>query len=882
MKKNIRFVYGLLSVFLMALATCPAMGQKLIQKKLEKEDYKLWSKLQSDKISDRGNWVSYYLKYELYLDTLFVQNTNSKLKYSFASSSNGRFSGENLFACLDKNKKLHLLDLISGRMQEISDVKKYDFSSDGQKIITLESSDDGSFNLCIRNSDGKLLNSMKNTEDYEINNTGDELLYVQLQQELSSVYILSLDRKITNKKLIIKISAQIKSLTWSKDSNAAAFYAVNSNSSELYYYNYSKENIFALKSLPTKLFNNKIIAENAGVPLKISDDNTAVFFCYVNSIANELSRPTAEIWNSSDKYLYPANKMSESYNKPFLGVWQPLTMLVRPLSSEKLPWAALTGNQNYTILADPSQYEPQYDQFAPMDYYIMNTFSGEKELLIQNQSGFSSHMNFSPNGRYICYYKGESWLVFDIQEKRHINIIAGIKTAFQSHKEDAVAGENNVYAFQGWSSDGHSFLICDQYDIWQIYLNGKSAVRLTCGREKKIRFRLQSKADEKHSKFNYSGTNGLSFDLDKKNILEAYDTVNGSSGYYILDSKNGLLPLIFDNAHISKILKAKYLDTYSFVSENFDKSPAILIMKANKSSIKILVETNRQQKNFYWGFSEMIHYTNSQKKTINGALFYPANYNPSITYPMIVYIYEKLSNKLHHYEAPCFRNPGGFNINHYTSNGYFVLMPDIVYEMGNPGVSAAECVENAVKSIIDKGIIDQSKIGIIGHSYGGYETNFILTCSNLFTAAVSGSGISDNIFVNFTINPFSFNSEIWRFENQQYRMGVSLYENTPAYIRNSPLLNAQKINTPLLIWTGKNDSTVKPEQSTAFFLALRRLKKKSIMLQYPDEGHSLSSQSAKEDLNNKIMEWFDFYLKGKPRMAWISNNKQESYSIINQ
>ena len=149
----------------------------------------------------------------------------------------------------------------------------------------------------------------------------------------------------------------------------------------------------------------------------------------------------------------------------------------------------------------------------------------------------------------------------------------------------------------------------------------------------------------------------------------------------------------------------------------------------------------------------------------------------------------------------------------------------------------------------------------------------------MFAAAVSGAGVSDNIRGYFTVNSEFNNAEIWRFENQQYRMNGSFYEDKESYLRNSPVFNADKVNTPILIWTGKNDNNVKPEQSTAFFLALRRLNKKSIMLQYPNEGHTLLSLNAQEDLNSKVMEWFDYYLKGEYPKEWLTSSNEKKSNL---
>jgi len=873
MKKNLTLVYRILSVLILELVTCPILGQELIPKQLTRKDYKSWSKLRSDKISDNGNWVSYLLTYDSAEDTLFVKNTNSQLSYNFPNSSYGFFSNENIFASLDKTKNLNVLNLNSGAIKSIPNVAKFNFSTDSEYLITHESDNAGSQNICFRKKDLKVQMIIKNVQDFQINETANILIFSRLDQIGFSVGIINLNLKLIKTDLVIETGGEVKNLTLSKDGTCAAFYAIENNFSGIYFYNRKNKKLSILKSLHNEKFNSKIIAESQDIPLKISDDNSAVYFSYKSSDKITADREFPEIWGYRDKYLFPYRKLSESYNKPYLAIWKPTTMKVLPISSEKFSWAALTGNSGFAVIADPSKYEPQYDLNPPMDYFILNTNTGQKELFLSRQSGLSSHMNFSPNGRFICYYKNKRWQLYDLILKKHRNVSANIQTDFQRSKEDSMGGGDMLYGFQGWTSDCRSFIVRDKYDLWQIFLFEKRARRLSKGKEQEITFNLYSKDRDSKEIPNYSGAKIQSINLKDKNILAAYDHRNDASGYYLFDSKRGLHPLILKKSLVSRILKAKKNDKYSFESENFNISPSILFKASDTATVKTIVETNLQQKKFKWGFSEVINFKNSQNKYLKGALFYPAGYDPKIKYPMIVHIYEKQTQKLHKYETPSFRNQGGFNITELTSNGYFVFLPDIEYERGNPAISASDCVISAVKMILSKGIVNPSKIGLIGHSFGGYETNFILTQSNLFAAAISGSGVSDNINCYFTLNREFNNAEIWRFENQQFRMGASFYDDRIAYLKNSPLLYADKINTPLLIWAGKNDNNVRPEQSITFYLALRRLGKKAVMIQYPGEGHVLFSNMAKEDLTDRIRDWFDYYLKGEEPKQWISENK---------
>ncbi|MBP1222347.1 S9 family peptidase [Flavobacterium sp. 1355] len=864
METHLRFVYGILSVLIFELVTCPAMGQGLIKKHLSPSDYKLWSTLTADKISDSGTWISYYLKYESHLDTLFIKNVVSNKEYAFPKGSNTKFGAEKIFGYIDIRKNLNIQDLHTGQLFSIPNVLSYEFAADNRFIVSLEKKDTEASSLCIRTAEGKLIHSIENVTEYKINNLRNKLLYVTSTGQASNIGQVNFNTKISFVTILSGLPPKLQSLTWSQDEKSFAFYGLD-DQWQLFYYQFNTNNINNIKILPKSDFSMHEIAPDNGMRLKISSDNDAVFFSYKNSQIPSMEQPVVEIWNADDKLLYPQNNAAENTNQSYLAMWNPNTGKTIPVSNKQYGWTTLTGDQKYAIIADPLEYEPQYKDFADTDYYLMNLSTGKKEVLIENVSMHPSFIGTSPDGTYINYYKNKSWWIYDIKVKTHTNITSDLATEFDNSTVDP---DPELYGFKGWAPDGKSVLIYDQFDIWQITVDGRKRVRLTTGKEQNIRFRFADESKPHKAAFNYSGTQNGTYDLNKKNVLSAENRLNGDAGYYILDRKK-LSPLALKKGKINSILKASNKDTYLFIYQSFENAPSILIKAFNRSSVRTVVQSNKQQQNFYWGSSEMIHYAAPDNTLLNGALYYPANYNTSLKYPMIVYIYSRPSFKIHDYVNPTDHNGIGFNITTFTAAGYFVLLADIAYEKGNPGISAVNCVTSAVKNVTTKGLIDPDKIGLLGHSFGAYESNFIITQSSLFAAAVSGAGVSDIIRTYFSISGENQKPEIWRYENQQYRMRASLYEDQSAYLKNSPILHAKQINTPLLTWTGKNDENVKAEQSTAFYLSLRRLKKKHIMLQYPNQGHILSSAAAQEDLSRKTIEWFDYYLKKSSSPKWI-------------
>src|SRR5262249_8868773 len=138
-----------------------------------------------------------------------------------------------------------------------------------------------------------------------------------------------------------------------------------------------------------------------------------------------------------------------------------------------------------------------------------------------------------------------------------------------------------------------------------------------------------------------------------------------------------------------------------------------------------VTDANPQQEKIAWSSgSRLVDYTGAKGQKLQAALFLPAGYESGKRYPTIVYIYEKLSQGLNRYPQPSVR---GFDVAYYTSNGYAVLMPDIVYQVNDPGRSAVWCVLPALEAAVATGVVDKDRVGLHGHSWGGYQTAFLIT-----------------------------------------------------------------------------------------------------------------------------------------------------------
>jgi dipeptidyl aminopeptidase/acylaminoacyl peptidase len=307
--------------------------------------------------------------------------------------------------------------------------------------------------------------------------------------------------------------------------------------------------------------------------------------------------------------------------------------------------------------------------------------------------------------------------------------------------------------------------------------------------------------------------------------------------------------------------------------ETFEESPNAYVGGADLESAKRVTDTNPFQSKYAWGRSELVEYKSSGGTRLQGALYYPAGYEAGKKYPMIVYMYEKLSDGLHRYVPPSERSY--YSATAITSHGYFLLQPDITFVKRDPGLSVADCVAAAVKKVLEKGAVDEKKIGVMGHSWGGFDAAFLATHTHMFAAAVAGAPITD-LISNYGNHHWSSGiAETDHIETGQQRMEVPLYEDLQAYIRNSAVFGVQTMTTPLLIEVGDADGTVFYHQGVELYNIARRARKNVVLLVYGGEDHGLRKKADQEDYQHRIFAWFGHYLKGEPATAWITDG--ESY-----
>lgn len=611
-----------------------------------------------------------------------------------------------------------------------------------------------------------------------------------------------------------------------------------------------------------------------------SEDGATVYVGvadWLNSETRKASEdlPTVEVWHSKDVNVISEQKLTlaRDRDRNRLAAWSLATGKLTTLAANLKEDVRLPHRGARALALDNTPYENdgmfgrQYD-----DVYKVSIDTGDRARIA---SKLIPPIAFSPGGRYALNFKEQDFWAYDLETGAARNISKDARAAgagsFLNQENDYPVSQKPPYGIAGWTTDDRSVLVYDSYDLWELSPNGSAPPRrLTDGAADEVRYRYVNLSAPAGGGRGGRGGGGAPewIDLSKPVYLSLEGRWTKKTGYARLE--NGKVErLVFLDRGVRSLEKAKDADTFLYQAGSSDISPNYFAAAADFKSPRAVSDTNPFASGYAWGRAELIDYKNSRGDRLQGALYYPANYEKGKLYPMIVQIYEIESNQLHNWTAPSER--ATYNPAVWSQKGYFVLRPDIVFRPRDPGVSALDCVTAAVKKVLESGMVDAKKIGLVGHSWGGYETTFILTQSNLFAAGVTGGALTNLTSSYGEIYWNSGGPETNHVEVGQERMEVPLYDDPQAYQRNSAVYFANKLRAPLLMSVGDHDGASDWHQDIELYNSARRAGKTCVLLVYEGENHSVAQKANQIDYHRRINAWFDHYLKGEPAEDWIEH-----------
>jgi dipeptidyl aminopeptidase/acylaminoacyl peptidase len=575
-----------------------------------------------------------------------------------------------------------------------------------------------------------------------------------------------------------------------------------------------------------------------------------------------------EIWHTNDVRMLPQQKTQENADlrRTLLNAWNLRDNKVVTASTDLFENAGVLEGGRYVTETDRKPYGwgwkfGRFDQ----DIWVTDLATGQRTKVLEKVRHF---FGANPKGDKLVWSDGKDYWLADLASGRKTNLTATLtaskKADFVDHDDDHPNNVASVVGIAGWTRGG-SLLAYDTYDVWQIALDGSGGSRITDGAKDGLVYRPINPAPAS------APAEERAYDLTKPLLFTIRGKKTKQSGYARRTPAGAIERLVLADAAYGPLERADSAPVYAYTRQRYDESPNVYV-GADIATAKKVSDTNPFQKDYAWGKVELFDFRSTIGVPLQAMLYYPANYDPSKKYPMIVYTYELLTQGLHRYIAP--RETDYYNTTAWTQQGYFVLNPDIVFRPREPGLGAQYSVEGAVKSVLARGLVDPAKIGHIGHSQGGYEAAFLGTHSKLFATTVVGSGITDMISFAGQLHWQGGSAEFDHWETGQFRMEVAPWEDFKAMLDNSPLYNVQNMPAKaMLLEIGSEDGTVDPRQGSLFYNYARRAGKQVVLLVYPGEPHGLGKKENQIDYHRRINQWFDHYLKGNPPAKWITDGQ---------
>lgn len=737
--------------------------------------------------------------------------------------------------------------------------KKKKFKSEGSPLLFLNPTNKDSLRL-------------ENVVHFEVAPSGSSAYLIQsVGDTLEKSLLLGFNPSDFSVDTLMKASGSMQQLVVSKDGARCAFVysadTVKHRAYSLYYYDTALNAPLEILPVDNQWYSNGWCASANGKNW-FSDDGSRLFFGVApkpvaeprDSLTDD-EKVHLDVWTWQDKDIQPKQKarLKQERERTWLACFDVVRKTIVPLANEEISRVEPLnkGNSPFALGYEDGPYKHSSDWLGhrASNIYKIDLNNGSSKLLVKNHA---SDVALSPDGKYLVYYQpGDSaYFVMDTQDGSVRNLTRETGVPFHNELND-VPDLPGSYRIVGWTREAGQVLINDRFDVWLFSLNQKRAHRLTNGRETLNRYRyLNLDRDQ------------LFIDLKAPAWFSVFNETTKQSGISVLKNKKLKLVLLGDY-HLLTPIKAKNSNTFLIQRSTFNQAPELELTNSDFSDFTKLTDLGRQQEPYLWGNIRMVKWNTPQGKTLDGLLITPENLDPDKKYPMVVYFYERSSDRLHSYPVP---RPSRSTINwaFYASNGYVVFVPDITYSTGNPGADAYDAVVSGAQAMVKEfSFIDADRMALQGQSWGGYQIAWLVTQTNLFRCAMAGAPVSNMTSAYGGIRWQTGMSRMFQYEKTQSRIGGTLWDKTRNYIENSPVFYAPNVQTPLLMMHNDNDGAVPWYQGIEYFMALRRLNKHVWMLVYNNEEHNLTRRANSKDLSKRMMQFFNHYLKGEPMPVWM-------------
>ena len=909
-------------------ATPAARTDTGAKKVLGLADIGRWKRINNADLSPNGVWMTYVYAPNDGDDTLFVRQLSGSAIYTIAGGSAPQFSDDSRFvgyfvsppagrggrsgrggsggrgrggqsdsaAAPTASRRFELLDLSTGARYDVPNGATFKFSK-GSKFLAVRtnkanaSARNNGADLVLRDLTTATSQNIGNVNLYDFDDAGRMLAYTVDAAERIGNGVYVIDLATSQSKVLSSAAADYDQLSWSAKGSGLAVLRgdkkkenVQRDNTLILWRDVALAKPVAVEYDPAAdaAFPKALVVSELA-PLRWTRDVSRI---YVGLKEQEAERPSStdpqanvDVWHWKDAEVQSVQivRVTQERRATLPAVFDLTSRKLARVADEAMRTVTPTPDPRWAIGRVDTTYRGEVAWGGSHgDYYRVNTATGERTLI---DRGLTRTMGSSPDGKWFLYLKDKQVVAYNLDTGRGTTLGGSDKLSFVDDGDDHPY-EKPVYGVAGWSKDGKFVILNHRFDVYAVPLDGGKPVNLTSGAgdAQAIQFRIVRL--DRPGGGGRGGRGGAAFaaaqndedqgiDLSKPLLLSAYGEWTKKSGYYTLAPGGKPMPLVFEDASVGQAQKAENADRVIFTRQTFSQFPDYWVTTGSFTSPTKVTDANPFISEYRWGKRVLVDFKNAKGQHLQGTLTLPANYEQGKKYPMLVYFYEKLSNTHHQFPTPIYDDRPHFA--EYASDGYLVFEPDIVYDIGKPGSSALDCVTSGVKKVIELGYADPAHIGIQGHSWGGYETSYILTQTDMFAAVVTGAPPTNLISFYDETYPGTGTLQQGIVEVGQVRMGTNPWDNKALFEEQSAIYSVRNIKTPFLILHGTADNAVDWHQGLELYGAARRWGKQVILLSYPGEPHHLARKENQKDFQQRMKQFFDHYLKGTPAPKWMTD-----------
>jgi len=395
-------------------------------------------------------------------------------------------------------------------------------------------------------------------------------------------------------------------------------------------------------------------------------------------------------------------------------------------------------------------------------------------------------------------------------------------------------------------------------NLWEISTNGAPPKKINLGLDGNVR--------------SISGPDRSTTERGKLSWLVVETGTGSMTRYYLLDLTSNSRVEIAKPDAAARLVDFNFKSNAGAMIASTRNGTYLWLVQPQAAKPLLIRETNTFLRDIAEGERRLIEYRSVDGRLLKGWVILPVNYQEGKKYPLVTWVYPGTIYGGLAPESTRLNNPLALNLQLLSGHGYAVLLPSIPLQ---PPDQVREVYRQvaygtlpAVEKVIEMGIADPRRLGVMGHSYGGYATFCLITQTNKFRAAVALAGPTDyaSYYGEFSLNkrytdtPLDFPRTMYELEGTSaitQGLGTPPWKNMDLYRRNSPISYVEKVDTPVMIIHGDMDVAVPIEQAEQFFSALYRRNRRSQFVRYWGERHVLDSPANIRDMWQRIYAWLD-------------------------